>query len=63
MAHGSHSEPVQDNMEAAFNGFELHFGVRPHLRLEFSTPTWDLSKCVNILDFGNEGPTQPVPLS
>ena len=63
MAHGSHPQLIQDNMEAAFNGSELHFGVRPQLQLEFSTSTWDLSKCVNIFDFGNEGPTQPVPLS
>ena len=51
------------SMEAAFNESELHFGVKPQLQLEFSTSTWDLSKCVNIFDFGNEGPTQPVPLS
>ena len=55
--------PGEDNMEAAFNGSELHFGVRHQLQLRFSTSTWDLSKCVNIFDFGNEGLTQLVPLS
>ena len=63
MAQGSTSQLIKDNMEGAFNGYELHFGTRPQLQLEFSTSTWDLSKCVNIFNFGNEGPTQPVPLS
>ena len=63
MAHGSTSQLFDDNMEGSFNGSELYFGAKPQLQLEFSTSTWDLSKCVNIFDFGNEGPTQPVPLS
>ena len=63
MAHGSHPELAEDNMEDIFNGSELNFGARPQLQLEFSTSTWDPSKSVNIFNFGNKGPTQPVPLS